>query len=126
MENSPFNRKFGIVPQDLPDGTVRLEIDADSSFTNEVGVIHGGVAMMLLDGAMGRCAVRSLKDGEWCATVQLSILFMAAAEGRLAATAHVVRRGKKIAFLEGECVREDGVIVAKAHGTWSIGAARKG
>ncbi len=125
LENSPFNRKFGIVPEDRADGTVCLRLEADPSFRNEVNVVHGGLAMMLLDGAMGRCAVRHMGEGERCATVQISVLFLAAAEGVLTATAHVVRRGKKIAFLEGECVRADGTIVAKAHGTWSIGSARK-
>jgi uncharacterized protein (TIGR00369 family) len=117
---SPFNEKLGIAAEDLADGRVRLELDTGPEWTNEVGSVHGGVAMSLLDGAMGRAVGRTLLPGERCATVQLSAQFLAPAEGRLAATARVTRRGRSVAFAEAECVRGDGELVARAHGTWSV------
>ncbi|MFG0319593.1 MAG: PaaI family thioesterase, partial [Planctomycetota bacterium JB042] len=115
---SPVNEKLGVRTEDLPDGTVRLTLSTDASFHNEVGFVHGGVPTFLLDGAMGRACGRTLdlERGESCATVQLSVQFLTKAVGTLVATGRVVRRGRRIAFLEGECLREDGTGVARAPG----------
>ncbi|MBK6940722.1 MAG: PaaI family thioesterase [Planctomycetes bacterium] len=120
MDVSPFNAKLGVAIRDEADGSVVLSIDANESFRNEVGAVHGGVAMFLLDGAMGRAACRTLGPNESCATVQISIQFMAPARGRIQATGRVSKRGKRIAFLEGICVDETGKQIARAQGTWAI------
>lgn len=118
--HSPINAALGIVVEDLPDGRVRLALETDASHRNEVGIVHGGVSALLLDGAMGRCVGRTLAPGQTCATVQLSVQYLAPAEGRIAALARVARRGRTTAFMEGECTRSDGTVVARAHGTWVI------
>jgi uncharacterized protein (TIGR00369 family) len=118
-ERSPANQKLGVAVLDLADGSVQLTLDVDASFDNEVGAVHGGFATFLLDGAMGRAAVRSLNAGETCATVQLSTQFIAPLAGTLRATGRITKRGKRIGFLEGECVDADGRVVARAQGTWA-------
>ena len=120
LPESNFNRRQGVETRDLDDGTVELSVDADESFHNEVGFVHGGVAMFLLDGAMGRACGRTLDEGQSCATVQISIQFLAKASGRLTAHAAVTRRGRRVAFLEGTCLDEKGTEVARAQGTWAI------
>ena len=91
---------------------------------NEVGAVHGGFATFLLDGAMGRAAVRSLNEGETCATVQLSTQFIAPLAGTLRATGRITKRGKRIGFLDGECVDASGRVGARAQGTWAYFPAR--
>ena len=118
--HSPLNAKLGITAEDLPDGRVRLSMATDESLRSESGRIHGGIHALLLDGAMGRCVGRTLEPGQDCATVQLSVQYLAPAEGVLSALGRVVRRGRSVAFLEGECTRADGTVVARAHGTWFI------
>ena len=118
--HSPLNARFGIVTEDLEDGRVALSLDTDASYHNEIGAVHGGIAMLLLDGAMGRAAGRTLAPGQGCATVQFSAQFLAPLEGRLCAVGRVVKRGRTVAFLEGECTREDGTLVARAIGSWAI------
>jgi uncharacterized protein (TIGR00369 family) len=118
--HSPINAALGIQTEDLPDGRVRLALATDGSHVNEVGLVHGGISALLLDGAMGRCVGRTLAPGQGCATVQLSVQYLAPAEGRIAALARVVRRGRTTAFMEAECTRADGTLVARAHGTWVI------
>jgi uncharacterized protein (TIGR00369 family) len=120
---SPFNEKLGISVQDLEDGRVQLTLETGPEWTNEVGSVHGGITMSLLDGAMGRAVGRALSPGDLCATVQFSAQFLAPAQGRVTATGRVVKRGRRAAFAEAECVREDGTIIARAHGTWSVRTA---
>lgn len=123
-EVSPANRRLGVDVEDLEDGSVRLSLATDSTFENEVGSVHGGFTAFLLDGAMGRAAGRSLAPGEVTATLQLSIQYLAPAQGRIRATGRMVRRGRSVAFLEAVCEREDGVEIARAHGVWTIRPAR--
>lgn len=118
--HSPINARLGIATEDLPDGRVRLTLATDPTLHNEVGFVHGGVVMLLVDGAMGRATVRTLEPGQVAATVQFSNQFLAPAQGTLSAVGRVVRRGRGIAFVEGEVTREDGTLVARAHGTWAI------
>lgn len=123
-ELSPINRRMGVSVEDRPDGAVRLSMTTDATCVNEVGLVHGGLAGFLLDGAMGRAVVRTLAPGEGAATLQLSLQFLAPASGRITAEGRVVRRGRTTAFLEGVCTREDGVEVARAHGVWTVRPAR--
>ncbi|QDU67114.1 PaaI family thioesterase [Engelhardtia mirabilis] len=117
---SSFNQHLGFEVEDREDGTSLVRLPEGHNLRNELGVVHGGVAMALLDSAMGRTAVRSLEPGARAATVQFSVQFLAPAEGRLTASARVARAGRSIAFMEGECIRDDGVVVARAHGTWAV------
>jgi len=119
--HSPANETLGIQAEDLADGSTRLVLEAHDGLRSEGGRIHGGIHALLLDGAMGRSVERTLEPDEQCATVQLSVQFLAAAgTERLTATGRVVRRGRSAAFAEAECVRGDGTLVARAHGTWVI------
>lgn len=121
---SPINSRFGVEHEDLADGTVRLSLAVEPWMLNEVGVAHGGIAMFLMDGAMGRCCCLTLKAGETCATVQLSVQFLAPARGRIAAHARVTKRGRRVAFLESTCASEDGTVIGVAQGTWAISTPR--
>lgn len=117
---SPLNETLGIEAEDLADGRVRLALEAQAQFCSEGGRIHGGILALLLDGAMGRCVERTLEPGQSCATVQLSVQFLAPSQGRLTSLGRIVRRGRTAAFAEAECTRADGTLVARAHGTWVI------
>jgi acyl-CoA thioesterase len=121
---SPINDLLGIEVQDLPDGAVRLALETRPEYRNEVGIVHGGIAALLCDGAMGRAVGRTLEEGQTCATVQLSIQYLRPAQGRLVATSRTVRRGRTTAHMEAKCTRADGEVVARAHGTWVIGRQR--
>lgn len=118
---SPLNAFLDITTEDLESGRVRLCIVAGPHWKNEVGLIHGGVMALLLDGAGGRATARTLASNETCATIHLSIQYLNPARtGTLCAEAWVVKRGRRIAFVEGECVGDDGTVLARATGTWVI------
>lgn len=117
---SPVNRHLGVETLDREDGVVELSLVTGPEHHNEVGLVHGGIVSFLLDGAMGRAVGRTLEPGQICATVQLSVQFLLPATGKLVATSRTVRRGRTTAFMEGECTREDGKVVARAQGTWVI------
>ena len=117
---SPLNGLLGIAVTDLSSGEVRLELEPGETHRNELGAVHGAVVTALLDGAMGRAVGRSLGGRGTCATVQLSVQFLAPAEGPLRAESRTLRIGGRVAFMEAECVDAEGRTVARAHGTWAL------
>lgn len=118
---SPLNAHLNITSEDLENGRVRLCMVCGPEWRNEVGLIHGGAMSLLLDGAMGRAAARTLANNETCATIHFSIQYLnAPSTGTLCAEGWVVKRGRRIAFLEGECRGDDGAVLARATATFVI------
>jgi uncharacterized protein (TIGR00369 family) len=86
------------------------------------GVVHGGVYATILDTAMGASVVTVLSGEETTATTSLYVEFLRAArEGEtLTARGDVLRRGRHIAFAEGNLYGSDGRRFSQARGTWYI------
>jgi uncharacterized protein (TIGR00369 family) len=92
------------------------------------GVVHGGVYATILDTAMGGSVVTILRETEVTATTSLYIEFLRPArEGQtLRAEGKVVRRGRHLAFVEGQLTDGEGTLLSQAHGTWYIWSAEDG
>ncbi len=100
--------------------TVRGRVE--TRHLNINGVVHGGVYATILDTAMGAAVVSMLRETETTATTSLYIEFLRAArEGEtLTARGEVLRRGRHIAFSEGNLTGADGRRFSQARGTWYI------
>jgi uncharacterized protein (TIGR00369 family) len=104
-------------------GKVRVDLEITPSHRNIQGVTHGSVTMALLDTAMGHACTETLSPAEFCSTTQISFQFLRASRpgDRLTAHGSVVRRGSRIAYLEGSCVNQAGEEIARAQGCWYVG-----
>lgn len=83
---------------------------------------HGGSICALLDATMGVCALSQvLADNRVVSTLELKISFISPAlEGDLlSGTAKIIKSGKRILFVEGEILNQNGGIVAVASGTFN-------
>jgi uncharacterized protein (TIGR00369 family) len=89
------------------------------------GIVHGGVYATILDTAMGAAVVSLLTETETTATTSLYIEFLRAARAgeTLTARGEVLRRGRHIAFAEGNLTGADGTRFSQARGTWYIWSA---
>jgi uncharacterized protein (TIGR00369 family) len=105
----------------MEDGNAEATIELAPHHTNNRGVAHGGVVSSLLDSAMGAAVISAIPKEWWCATTGLTIQFVAGArEGTLTATGKVVRRGRSIAFVQGDAHDANGKLMATAQGTWHL------
>jgi uncharacterized protein (TIGR00369 family) len=104
------------------EGFVTVTGKVERRHLNINGVVHGGVYATILDTAMGASVVSLLSDGETTATTSLYVEFLRAArEGEtLTARGDVLRRGRHIAFAEGNLFGADGRRFSQARGTWYI------
>ncbi len=100
--------------------TVTGRIEALHLNVNDV--VHGGVYSTILDTAMGGAVVSVLARGETTATTSLYVEYLRAArEGdTLTARGEVLRRGRHIAFAEGNLYDGQQRRLSQARGTWYI------
>ena len=118
---TPYGVHLGIEIVEAVDGSASLRLPLAEHVCNRRGVAHGGAVASLLDSALGAAVISSIAPEEWCGTLQLSIQYSdPARRGPLVAAGRVVRRGRHVAFAEGEVTDAGGRIVARAHGTWTI------
>ncbi|MCC7566061.1 MAG: PaaI family thioesterase [Methanomicrobiaceae archaeon] len=105
---NPFFRMMGVNIGRFGDGKAEISMDIRPEMQNGVGWLQGGMFVALADEAMALALYTVLEEGEGIATVSESTSFLKGArEGRLIATGRVVKKGRRIAFTEGE-VRDAG------------------
>jgi uncharacterized protein (TIGR00369 family) len=112
---APITELLGIRPLAIEEGVARLEMPVDARLHNAMGTVHGGIFCDLADVAFGVALATVAADGESFATVQLQMSYLQPVrDGRLLATARLLRRGRTTAHLECDIHEAGGTLVAKA------------
>jgi uncharacterized protein (TIGR00369 family) len=107
-----------LVEIDPDQGTIEVAFEASERFLNPAGVVQGGFLAAMLDDTLGPALVATLGDGEWAPTADLHVQFLRPVKpGALRGHGRVVKRGRDVAFLEGELRDAEGEIVASATAT---------
>lgn len=116
-----FARMLGFQMVERGDGRCRMAIDIEPQrHFNPQGVAHGGVAYSLADTAMGGALTSRLKDGFWCATLEIKFNYhVGVREGLLTCDATVLHQGKRIANIDARLFQNDR-LVASANGNFAI------
>jgi uncharacterized protein (TIGR00369 family) len=115
----PIAVLLGMTIVSLEHGRAVFAAEPSEFHYNPIGVVHGGLAMTLLDSAMG-CAVHTtLAAGVGYTTLEGKVNFVrpiTAKTGRILAEGKLIHRGETIATAEGRLVAEaTGKLLA--HGT---------
>lgn len=115
----PIAQTMGFIIISAEEGKVMFAAEPGEHLYNPIGVVHGGLAMTLLDSALG-CAVQTtLALGEAYTTVETKVNFVrpiTSATGRVICEGTLVHRGGTIATAEGRVIAEQsGKLLA--HGT---------
>ena len=121
---NPFGELIGLSFSLCEKGFSRCALQVTDSLLNPHRVLHGGVIYSLADTGMGGALYTDLDEAESCATVQIDIFYFApVTSGTLICNTKLVHRSRKVAVLESE-VENDGRLVAKALGTYSVFKAK--
>jgi len=114
----PIMKLLGYELLEVAEGRAVFGVTPAEQHYNPIGVVHGGVAMTLLDSAMG-CAVHTLLPrGVGYTTLEVKINLVRAVNrdtGALRAIGKVVHQGRSTATAEARL--EDGAGKLYAHGT---------
>jgi uncharacterized protein (TIGR00369 family) len=115
----PFAKFLGIELESIEPGRATMSLQIREELKQNVGVVHGGVVASLIDSATAFAILPLLKDDERTTTVDLTISYLRPLiDGRISATARVVREGGRIVVLSAELHDETGNLAATALSTY--------
>lgn len=116
----PFMDHIGLQPVSLTDGCCRTRLPWNRSLVNSRGDVHGGTLMSAFDFTLS-VAARShdpLRYG--VVTIDMTTHFYEAARSDLTVIGRCARRGRSIAFCEGEIIDQAGTVVAAASAVFKL------
>jgi uncharacterized protein (TIGR00369 family) len=118
MPAPPISELMGFRGVLAEPGRAVFEMEPGPQHYNPIGSVHGGVALTLLDSAMG-CAVHTLLEaGVGYTTLEVKTNFVrpiTSDTGVVRCEGVVIHRGARIATAEGKLTDADGKLLA--HGT---------
>jgi uncharacterized protein (TIGR00369 family) len=115
VENPPpIGALLGFDATEVGPGRATVEMTAGPEHANPMGTLHGGVLCDLGDAAMGIAYASTLEEDESFTTLELDVKFLKPVwDGRLTATAEVLKRGRTVGLVECEVTDGEGAAVAR-------------
>jgi 1,4-dihydroxy-2-naphthoyl-CoA hydrolase len=111
---------LGVTIDELTAGLLRASMPVREELLTVMGAIHGGVMAGLVDHALGCVLYPLMKPGQWAATTEFKINYLAAVKGGiLVAESRVLSCGRRSAVVRVE-VTNGGKLVCVAQGTLLI------
>ena len=122
---NPFADLIGLEVGEAGEGSARFVLPAAAHIMNPHRVVHGAAIYAMADNGMGAALYTTLAEHESCSTIEIKINYMRpVSAGTLVCDTTVVHRGRTTAVLES-VITNGGELVARAQGTFSIGARRE-
>jgi uncharacterized protein (TIGR00369 family) len=121
LPSPPIAGTLGFRLVEASDGVAVFECEPAEFHYNPIGVVHAGLAMTLLDSAMGCAFVTTLDAGVGWTTLELKANFtraLTADTGTVRCTGRVVHPGRTVATTEARLEDSQGRLCA--HGTSTI------
>ncbi len=118
---NPFFQLMGIEIGTYGNGEAELKMLVRSDMHNGVGWLQGGLFTALCDETMALALFTVLEEGADIATISESTSFLQGVRsGRIIARAKVVKKGRRVAFMEGSVRSEDGTILTETRASFAI------
>ena len=115
-----YARLLGIVFTSIGDGRSTGEIEINENHFHPGMIVHGGVAYSLADSTMAMAVLSTCEDGQNANTVECKMSYLGAVtQGVMKAESWVVKRVKRIAFLESR-IMEGERLIATATATFAV------
>ena len=116
----PFADLIGFNMDKMEDGKSICSLEIKAQHMNPQKAVHGAVAYALADTGMGSALYSLLNKDQYCATIEIKISYLNPLyKGLLVCESEVIKCGKRLGYTES-VLRENGIIVAKASGSFSI------
>ncbi len=117
----PLAEQLHITNDGAQDGRSVYKLDVSPDLLNPHGVLHGGAVYVMVDYSMGGATMSVLPPGDICATIEIKISYLASVRGgTLRAETGIIKRGRRVVFLESKVADEDGKLVATASGSFAV------
>jgi len=122
----PFMDALGVIPEHIEANYARTRLPYRDDLRNSRGHVHGGALMSVLDFTMSAAARGGMADKIGMATITMETRFMEPCLSDLIVTGRCLRRGRSIAFCEGEIHDPQGKLLCKASASFKVMRASGG
>lgn len=116
----PFMEHIGLKPVSLDETCCKTRLAWNPALVNSRGDIHGGTLMSAFDFTLSAAARAHDPLRYGAITVDLTTHFLEASRSELTVIGRCTKRGKSMAFCEGEIVNPEGTVVAVARGVFKL------
>lgn len=116
------HREFGLRPIRFGSGTSEWEWRAtDARVLNPFGYVAGGYLSVFADELLSSAIGSVMNTGEFATTAEFKISFLKPAKkGLLKGRGTVVRKGRRVAFVEASVLNEKDEPIATVSSTWTV------
>ena len=116
------HREIGLKPVQFGPGTSEWEWDATNErVLNSFGYVAGGYLSVFADELLSSAIGSVMDEGEFATTAELKISFLKPVKkGRVQGQAKVLRKGRRVAFVEATIKNEKDEVVATVSSTWTV------
>lgn len=124
---NPFFCLMGIDVESEGDGKAVLKMTVRPDMYNGVGWLQGGMLAAIADEAMALALYTRLAPGEGIATISESTSFIRGVrEGTILAEAQVIRKGRRVAFMESVVRMDDSekTVLARTTASFAVTAEK--
>ncbi|MEK4425789.1 PaaI family thioesterase [Solibacillus sp. FSL K6-1523] len=119
FNQNEFINLIGFESENLEERAIKLKLSIREELLNNNGSLHGGVHATMLDTILGMTIRYKTKLP--CTTINLNINYLnTATSDEVYATGKILRQGYKNVTAEGEMYDSNGVLLAKAIGTFKL------
>jgi acyl-CoA thioesterase len=117
----PLAEQLHITNEGAQDGCAVYKLAVTPGLLNPHGVLHGGAVYVMVDYSMGGATMSVLPAGDICATIEVKISYLASVRGgTLTARTEIIKRGRRVVFLESKVTDDAGKLVATATGSFAV------
>ena len=120
IQQNSFGETLGMNFVIQKEGHVIYHLTIEQKHLATPKAAHGGVISALLDATVGVGALSAVcHDGKVVSTVEMKVTFFAPAmlEDQLIATSSLIKKGKRLIFLEADVLNQRNELIAKASAT---------
>lgn len=113
FNSTSINKTLGLRLVSTSQGSATIEMDDSPSFSQEKGVIHGGILSTLADTAAVYSFMPGLPEHLLCGSIEFKVNFLApaiAGNGTLIADGKVIKKGSRVIICESTVRQADKTI----------------
>jgi uncharacterized protein (TIGR00369 family) len=121
VAQNAFVKALGMTLTIHDEGVVSYALNINPSHLATPGFVHGGVLTTLLDATMGAGALTLVADeGQVVSTIEMQTNFISSGKinNQLIATSKLLRKGKKVIFMQAEIRNDQDHLIAIANGSF--------
>lgn len=115
----PYATFLGLELGELANGQVSIHLDVRDELLQNQSVVHGGAIASLIDTAAAFAVLTEIEVNERVTTTDLTIHYLRpVTEGRMTATARIIRGGRRLFVLAVDVLTDQKIQVATAVTTY--------